>query len=75
MQYLCQNGIDYENCEITVDKEGEVCDNCNEIAYENYLSDFYGGSQPVTLKEKQRKIALDTIKKLWDNKYRLKQRR
>ncbi len=27
------------------------CDNCNEKAYESYLSDYYGGSGPVTMKE------------------------
>lgn len=53
----CRNGIDYDACE----NEGSIkwygyCPECfieeAEEAHEGMLSDFYGGSQAVTLKEK-----------------------
>ena len=37
---------DYNQCR-------NCADNAAEAAHEAFLSDFYGGSEPVTLKEKQ----------------------
>jgi len=51
MQYLCQNGEDYDECKETVEIKGSVCNYCAEKAYDLYLEDFYGGSSPITLDE------------------------
>lgn len=56
----CLNIMDFKTCfEMDIEPE-EYCDICKEDyelneaeqAYENMLSDYYGSSQPVTLKEK-----------------------
>ena len=60
MQYLCQNGEDYDECEETVEIKNSVCNSCAEKAFELYLEDFYGGSSPVTQKERDD----NTMKKL-----------
>lgn len=52
MQYLCQNGEDYDECEETVEIKNSVCNSCAEKSYDLYLEDFYGGSSPITLDEK-----------------------
>jgi len=55
---MCRNGIDYDEC----DNQGQViyrgyCEDCwvceAEKAQEAKIEEFYGGSQPVTLREKQ----------------------
>ena len=52
MQYLCQNGVDYDECEEIVEVKNSICNFRAEKAYDLYLEDFYGGSSPVTLDEK-----------------------
>jgi len=64
MQYLCQNGEDYDECEETVEIKNSVCNSCAEKAYDLYLEDFYGGSSPVTQRERD----AETMKKLQDIK-------
>jgi len=51
MQYLCQNGEDYDECDEIVEVKNSVCNSCAEKAYDLYLEDFYGGSSPITLDE------------------------
>jgi hypothetical protein len=60
MQYLCQNGEDYDECDEIVEVKNSVCNSCAEKAYDLYLEDFYGESSPVTQKERYE----DTMKKL-----------
>ena len=43
MQYLCQNGEDYDECEEIVEIKNSVCSDCSEKSYETYLENFYGG--------------------------------
>lgn len=48
-----------EHCGKEIDQTKKYCDDdcetCHaETSYENYCSDFYGGSNPVTIKEKCR---------------------
>ncbi len=57
--YLCQNGADYGECEALISHKG-LCSDCEEKAYNGYLSDFYGGTSPMTQKERE----ADTMKKL-----------
>jgi hypothetical protein len=52
MQYLCQNGVDYFECDHKVEKKGDLCPNCQEESYDNFVNNFYGSSSPVTLKER-----------------------
>lgn len=54
MQYLCQNGEDYDECDEIVEVKNSVCNSCVEKAYDLYLEDFYGGSSPITLDEQMK---------------------
>lgn len=49
-----QSIYNFTNCE-----NKELCSDCDleerEQAYERFLDSYYGDSQPVTLKEKQKK--------------------
>lgn len=52
----CENIIEVSYDEVCDDCcECQKCDACiskNELAYENFLSDYYGSSEPFTLNEK-----------------------
>jgi len=54
MQYLCQNGIDYDGCTELVENEGDICSTCEENAYDSYLEGFYGGSSVMSLDEQMK---------------------
>ena len=51
--YLCQNGTDYDECTNKVSYKGNYCGDCQEKSFNHFLEDFYGGSNPMTSKERQ----------------------
>jgi hypothetical protein len=51
--HQCQNGVDYDECDERVSKNGALCDNCNEAAYDQYMENLMSGEPPLTLKEQQ----------------------
>lgn len=53
MQELCQNGTDYEECENKVKRKGEFCGDCQEKSFESFTDHYFGGSVPVTSKERR----------------------
>jgi len=58
--FKCQNGIDYDECNNKTKEKGELCDECASIAYdkatEQAASDYFGGSQPYTMRERSEAI-------------------
>lgn len=56
MQYLCQNGEDYDECGEIVEIKNSVCSDCTEKSYETYLENFYGGISPMTENERQSEL-------------------
>ena len=59
MAIRCKNYPECNNTFLNSDQLGsDYCEDCqlsNETAYDRWLEDFYGGSSPVTVKEKQEK--------------------
>jgi hypothetical protein len=53
MKFLCENGVDYDECTNLVETEGELCDCCQSIAYDRYYEYLASGLGFPTLREQQ----------------------
>ena len=49
-EYFCINH-EFDECWESVKSKDDMCSDCAEKAYDNYLESYYGGSSPITLKE------------------------